>query len=119
MISIASLVEIIKCAATEAGDAADPCGILFGTVAGVGPLRIQVDQKLVLTEDFLILTSAVKDYDAEMEVSHVTGPGGEGSHTHPYTGRKVFSIKNGLKTGEHVLLLRVQGGQKYIVLDRG
>ena len=116
---MASLVEIIKSAAMEAGDAANPCGILFGTVTGVGPLCIQVDQKLVLTEDFLILTSAVKDYETEMEVSHVTGPGGERDHTHPYAGRKVFSVKNGLKTGEHVLLLRVQGGQKYIVLDRG
>lgn len=40
------------------------------------------------------------------------------SHKHGYVGRKTFRVHLGLKTGERVLLLRIQGGQQYIVLDR-
>lgn len=40
------------------------------------------------------------------------------SHTHTVTGTKTFTVKNGLHLGEAVLLLRVQGGQKFVVLDR-
>jgi len=40
------------------------------------------------------------------------------SHRHAYTGRKKFTVHNGLVNGDKVLLLRVQGGQKYVVWDR-
>ncbi len=39
-------------------------------------------------------------------------------HTHAYRDRKVFTVHNALKTGEKVILLRVQGGNQYVVLDR-
>ena len=39
-------------------------------------------------------------------------------HSHSYTGRKKFTVHLGLKTGEKVLMLRCDGGQKFIVLDR-
>jgi len=38
-------------------------------------------------------------------------------HDHNYKGG-VFKVKLGLKQGEQVVLLQVQGGQSYIVLDR-
>lgn len=40
------------------------------------------------------------------------------AHSHSYTGRKRFTVHLALKKGEKVLLLRADGGQKYIVLDR-
>lgn len=39
-------------------------------------------------------------------------------HNHTYKGRKKFTVHLGLKPGEKVLLLRCDGGQKFIVLDR-
>ena len=39
-------------------------------------------------------------------------------HSHSYTGRKKFTVHLGLKAGEKVLMLRCDGGQKFIVLDR-
>lgn len=39
-------------------------------------------------------------------------------HSHTYKGRKKFIVHLGLKVGEKVLLLRCDGGQKFIVLDR-
>lgn len=39
-------------------------------------------------------------------------------HGHAYQGRKKIMLHYGLKQGESVLLIKMQGGQKYIVLDR-
>ncbi len=40
------------------------------------------------------------------------------THKHAVKGRKKLRLFNGLQVGERVLLLRWQGGQKYLVLDR-
>lgn len=40
------------------------------------------------------------------------------SHNHEYKGTKEFIINNALQTGEKVVLIREQGGQKYLVIDR-
>lgn len=40
------------------------------------------------------------------------------SHLHNIAGRKKIRVYNGLHTGEKVVLLRMRGGQKYLVLDR-
>ena len=39
-------------------------------------------------------------------------------HSHSFKGRKKFTVHLGLKVGEKVLMLRCDGGQKFIVLDR-
>jgi len=71
------------------------------------------------------LTKAVTDHYVDIEVKHLTGQrsGGSGepsfaSHDHDYKGRKKIMIYNGLKTGEKVLLIRFQEGQKFLILDR-
>ena len=40
------------------------------------------------------------------------------SHLHNIAGRKKIRVYNGLHKGEKVILLRMRGGQKYLVLDR-
>lgn len=40
------------------------------------------------------------------------------THRHDYKGRKKFLVHLGLTAGEKVILLRVQGGKQYVVLDR-
>lgn len=40
------------------------------------------------------------------------------THHHDIKGRKKIIVHNGLTLGERVILLRVEGGQNYIVLDR-
>ena len=118
-------VENIKKAALAAVAASMPSGVYFGTVISPSPLQISVEQKFTLTEKQLILTSLVQDFDVEMTVDHKTEEtsGGSGdasfaSHSHEYKGRKKFKVHLALKSGEKVMLLRMQGGQRYIVLDR-
>lgn len=118
-------VENIKKAALAAVAASMPSGVYFGTVKTESPLEISIEQKITLTEKQLVLTSLVQDFDVDMTVDHTTEERGGGSgdasfasHNHEYKGRKTFKVHLALKSGEKVMLLRMQGGQRYIVLDR-
>lgn len=121
----AKSVENIKKAALDAVYASNPSGIYFGTVISPSPLKISVEQKLTLTEKHLVLTRNVTNFKTTETISWTSEnkSGGSGdssfaSHNHQIQGTKEITINNALKAGEKVILVRVQGGQKYIVLDR-
>lgn len=120
MILLNNLIEIIKKAALDAVEANKPVNVLFGVVTNISPLQINIDQKMTIDDDSLFLTNAVKDHTVEMTVDHVTENTsvGNGSHNHAYKGKKQFTVHNGLVVGEKVILLRMQGGQKFVVWDR-
>lgn len=111
-----NMVELIKMAALGAVNESKPTSIVFGTVVSDTPLKINIEQRLTLNAAQLILTSNVKDYELDMTVEHFTQE--SNGHTHAYTGKKKFMVHNGLAVGEQVILLQMQGGQKYIVLDK-
>ncbi|MEA5084346.1 MAG: DUF2577 domain-containing protein [Lachnospiraceae bacterium] len=129
---MSELLQIIKQAAAEQNEASKPVAVMMGKVVSVLPLKIQIDQKLTLSESALILTKSVIDYSVSMTVNHSTESHTHAhnyiddsstrttefnTHSHAYTGTKVFAVHNKLKVGDSVVLLRVQGGQKFIVLD--
>lgn len=127
-------VELIKRAALGAVEASKPVNVLFGTVISAAPLKISVEQKLTLGQKQLILSRNVTDYSVAMTVDHTTenhshthtiedtytggGSASMETHNHEYKGTKTFRVHNALKSGEKVILIRVQGGQKYLVFDR-
>ena len=109
----------------------------IGVVETVNPLSIRLDQKETLTEEFLILTDLVRDYDVDITVNHTTEnnvditvnhttenkSGGSGdaqfeSHNHAYSGRKRITVHNSLAVGESVILIQQSGGQEFLVLSR-
>ncbi|MEA5082695.1 MAG: DUF2577 domain-containing protein [Lachnospiraceae bacterium] len=129
---MSELLQIIKQAAAEQNEASKPVAIMMGKVVSISPLKIQLDQKLTLRESALILTKSVIDYSVNMTVNHTTESHTHAhdylddstarttdseTHSHAYTGKKAFTVHNKLKVGDSVVLLRVQGGQKFIVLD--
>lgn len=125
MLDSNDLLEIIKQIAVNAMDSSKPSELTFGNVISDAPLKIQVEQKMTLGTEQLVLTRNVTDYKVSMTVDHLTenrgGGGGESayeSHNHEYKGKKEFLVHHALKVGEEVLLLRQQGGQKFIVIDR-
>lgn len=75
---------MIKHIALNAVESSKPVGLFFGTVIATDPLEVQVEQKMTLEADFLIIASAVQS----------------------------------LAKSDKVILLRVQGGQQYVVLDK-
>lgn len=102
---MSNLVEVIKKVALEAVNASNPTSLVIGKVTNISPLQITVEQRLTLDEDFLILTKNVKDHYVDVKVSQADE-------------KKKRLMYYELKQGESVLLIKMQGGQKYIVLDR-
>ncbi len=132
MLNYNDFVKTMKKAALEAVEASKPANMVFGTVISASPLKIKVDQKLILTEKQLVLARNVTKHEITVEPSvdekpyfHLTEStsGGSGddsfaSHNHRYEGIKKFLVYNQLKAGEEVILMQIAGGQKYVVLDR-
>ncbi|MBD8046747.1 DUF2577 domain-containing protein [Clostridium faecium] len=106
------MLDTIKKASIGAFDASNPVNILFGEVLSVDNFKIKVDQKLILSKEFFIIPESLIRYEIDL------------SHNHNYTNGSTSSalnkviIREGLKQGDKVLLLRMQGGQQYIVLDK-
>lgn len=125
---MSELLQIIKQAAAEQNEAGKPVAVMIGNVLSSSPIKIQIDQKLILSESALILTKSVIDYSVNMTVNHTTESNthrhflsgrytDSNTHSHAYTGTKPFTVHNKLNVGDNVVLLRVQGGQKFVVLD--
>lgn len=85
------LIAIIKKAAVEAVEAMRPTAVAFGRITALSPLTVRVDQKLTLSGNQLTVAGGTQ---------------------------KIGDWKPGLQAGDEVILLRMQGGQKYILLDK-
>ena len=101
---MADLLSIIKQAAMDAVENSKPTAVLYGTVRSTAPLSIFVDQKMTLSKEFLIVPESLTTH----RVTTTT----EENET------KTVTIHAELNVGDHVALLRVQGGQRFLVLDR-
>ena len=74
-----------------------------------------------------LLDNYVIKKSLHIDVKNVPGAGAAGggsgaaayeAHKHAYVGKKTFKVHNALKAGEKVLLIRVQQGKKFVVIDR-
>lgn len=108
-----TLSDTIKRLGAGAVEAGNPVAVMFGKVTKTNPLEINVDQRFTLDEDFLIVPEQLTRYEVDLKHKHTTSS----EDTGEALTEKVV-IREGLKSGDNVLLLRVQGGQKYVVLDK-
>lgn len=114
------LVKIIKKAAIEAVESTKPVAIYFGTVTSISPLQINVEQKMKLGKSQLILSRNITDYKTKITMNWLSENSLEDTLTHKHSieGKKEITIHNSLVVGDEVILLRQQGGQKYVVWDK-
>lgn len=108
-----SLLNTIKRAGLGAVESANPVAIMMGKIKSVNPLEVAVDQRLTLSEDFLIVPESLIKYEIDVKHSH--------SYSNGTTGEALpqkLLIRRGLEAGDIVLLLRYQGGQQFVILDR-
>ena len=96
-------VQLMKHAAMEAVSASTPCTYCTGVVTAEKPLEIKISQAVTIDADFIDIPEKMTDYNARIEIGGVTHE---------------CVVKNGLRTGDKVLLLRKAGGQRFAVLDR-
>lgn len=97
------LVRAIKKVTVESERARYPVAVMFGTVTSADPLRVTLEQKLQLDKEQLI----VPDRFAKLKVQHRNG-----EHVTEY------EIDNSLGVGDAVVLVRMQGGQRFLIMDR-
>lgn len=123
------LTKAIKKAASKAVKAEKPVEVCFGKVTSASPLQILVDQKFTLGAAQLVLARNVTDFKTMITGGNLqnyyyvgTPPNisnvpVDPSHRHAI-GKIEITVHNGLVVGDGVILIRQQGGQKYIVVDR-
>lgn len=97
------LIDIMKRASLAAVESGKPCDLRYGKVLSTSPLKIQVTNQFVLTDAMLIVPKHLTNYSVDIEVDGVT---------------RRHKIKNALRSGDKVALLRQSGGQFYLVLDK-
>lgn len=103
MLDSKDLLTIIKKASIEAIESIKPVHVTFGKVISESPLKIQMSQKLILSEAQLVLTNNVRNRSIPVLIDNEL---------------KTIIVRKSLKINDNVVLFRMQGGQKYIVLDR-
>ena len=124
-------MKIIKQAGVEAVRASVPADLLFGTVQSESPLQIFINQKIILSGDEIILSRNVTDYETELsfddpDIKQIYTTWNMAETEESQQQKIAFKAKinhkvtiyNGLKAGERVAVLRLQGGQKFFVIDR-
>lgn len=122
------IVKKVHQAAIDAMESTKPVNVYFGEVMSVSPLKIDVEQKMILGEKQLILTRNVTDFKTKITAGNIknyyyTGDVNSGtapvspSHVHA-VGTIDITVHNGLAVGDGVILIRQQEGQKFIVVDR-
>ena len=142
MLDANELVKAMKRAALDAMAASKPVNVYFGQVVSASPLKINVEQKMILGKAQLILSRNVTDFktmvtvqwesekeqqshthkvegsDSEGDSINITSKTQSAKHTHEIVGQKEITIHNALEVGDEVILIRQQEGQKYVVIDR-
>ncbi len=97
-------VNLIKLISENTIEASKLTKVVFGKVTSENPLKIKVTQKLILSGSAIVLTRNVTDFETMVRQS-----GGE---------KRSMKIYNALKVGDEVVMSRLQGGQKFLVIDR-
>lgn len=113
-----TLKDSIKTIVGDYMDASDVSTFLYGTVVSASPVSVFVNEKLTLSSEFIVIPRWLTDYEYDVEIKYPTDTGGSPSHDHALTSVKKIKIKNALKPGDRVILIRQHGGQQYLILDR-
>ena len=98
-----SLSGAVKLISQQNNDNNQLCDLRFGTVASVSPLKVKISNQLTLPRSVLIVPEHLTNHKVKIVEDNV---------------EKTITIKNELKTGDKVALIRKTGGQSYFILDR-
>jgi len=97
MADFGALVNVIRRIVRETTEAHKPSGLYFGKVTSVSPIKITIDPKHVLTEEFIVLGRYITEFSVDLTI--------EGE------------LWRGLRPNDELMLMREQGGQRYAVID--
>lgn len=108
------LYELIT---SRGGKDSDYSDVVYGTVLEVKPLKIQLSNQLVLTDDFIILGKHIGKFKVQGKA--YVDVSGRGDENIEFKKKKMYvEIDNSLEKKDKVTLLRMDGGQQYYLLER-
>lgn len=110
------MVQVIKEIVQKMIIAEKLTNITPATVISINPIKIQVSQKLILWQDFIVVPENLTNHFTYM--TSVEDSFNDIKDKSKYNERKKYIVYSGLKVGDKVILARAAGGQKYYVIDR-
>lgn len=109
------IIPIIKQAAVDAVNSSQPVNFLFGTVIGTNPLKIQVTPKLILESGNVIIPESLTKTSVS---STINGSVSSSGKTFYFNNPVTITLDRSIKKGDSLILARIQGGSKYLIVDR-
>ena len=104
------MLEQLKQIAQSTNNSDVPCTFLFGTVVSTMPLKVQVDNRFIISGAALVTLKQQSGGEYNTHTHKVKISGVE------YTTEKEKQTYFGFQAGDKLALLRQRGGQKYLVL---
>ena len=107
---MADIYEAIKGCINQVMAQAEFTDVELGEVVNIKPLKIKLSDRLILNQNQLMLTDAVT-----LKTINLT-------HNHEESERVELTspiiVRDGLKKGDKVLLLKAKQGQTYVIISR-
>lgn len=130
--------RIIDMMLSRGGSPSDYADIMYGVVISVDPLKVQLSNQMIITEDFIELGRHIGKFrlqgkaKTKVEVKEHKDQIGEASGTRPDVKEKAefdfpkkpepnkfyFEFDNSLEKDDKVTLIRCDGGQRYYLFER-
>ncbi|AGF54563.1 hypothetical protein B0P06_001363 [Clostridium saccharoperbutylacetonicum] len=103
------MLELIKQASVNAINASNPLDIEFGTVTDAENITIKISQKKILPKEFFVVPESLTRYEVNLKNSKVVDGTSESDK---------LVIREGLKIDDTVILLKIESGARYLILDK-
>lgn len=118
MSDMTSFMKQIQQISSDTMASKQPADFYFGTVISDSPLQIRLTQKLILSGNQLVLTRNVTDHQVKVSISGWETETKNGHQHGIEIASQVLTVHNALQAGEKVVVIKEQGGQRYLVVDR-
>lgn len=95
--------KLIRMLNARGGNDTEYSDVVFGTVVSTSPLSIQLSEKIILSEPFLIVSRYLSNYSQKIQLN--------GKY-------REITVYNALSAGDKVTMIRMDGGQQFYVLEK-
>lgn len=119
------LYDAMKSVAAQYEQNQNPVRLLFATILQAEPLRVELDNKLILDEKYFLVAQHLTDYEIEAELTtdeieefFVEHEGRQDVQVDIGLQKGRIKLKNKLKSGDRVIVIALEGGQFFVILDR-
>ena len=114
------MIEIIKKVVQQGIEGSSLTSLMEGEVVSSSPLKVKIkkNSKLIIPSELLVVPENLKDRTIKVSLSSLYVSTSSENFNNFNANNASMTINNSLKTGDKVMLISFEGGQKYYILDR-